>query len=91
MIFSLLHASPAVDHMGKYKTLYHIKIQFFWPKLRSNIYRWIKRCLDCQLTFRWRRRGQELMFSWPLSIPFIILHVDLWMLGNILIVWVIWY
>ena len=32
-----------------------------------------------QLTFRWSRRGQELMFSWPLSIPFAILHVDLWM------------
>ena len=33
----------------------------------------------CQLTLRWRRIGQELVFSWPLSIPFAILRVDLWM------------
>ena len=34
------------------------------------------------LTYRWRRRGQELMFSWPVSDPFAILHVDLWMPGH---------
>ena len=68
--------------MGEYKTLYRIKLRFFWPKLRSDIHRWIKECPHCQLTFRWRRRGQELMFSWPLSIPFAILHVDLWMPGK---------
>ena len=34
------------------------------------------------LTNRWRRRGQELMFSWPVSSPFDILHVDLWMPGH---------
>ena len=26
---SLLHASPAAGHMGEYKTLYRIKLQFF--------------------------------------------------------------
>ena len=34
------------------------------------------------LTYRWRRRGQELMFSWPVSSLFAILHVDLWILGH---------
>ena len=34
------------------------------------------------LTYRWRRRGQELMFSWPVSSTFAILHVDLWMPGH---------
>ena len=34
------------------------------------------------LTYRWRRRGQELMFSWSVSYLFVILHVDLWMLGH---------
>ena len=31
------------------------------------------------LTYVWRRRGQEVMFSWPVSSPFAILHADLWM------------
>ena len=63
ILFYRLHTSPAGGHMGKYKTLYRIKLQFFWTKLRSDIHRWIKECPHCQLTFRWRRRGQELMFS----------------------------
>ena len=60
---SLLHASPTTGHRGEYKTLYRIKLQLFWLKLRYNINRWIKECPHCQLTFRWRRRGQEFMFS----------------------------
>ena len=54
-IFSLLHASPSAGHMGEYKTFYRIKLRFFWLKLRSDIHRWIKECLHCQLVFRWRR------------------------------------
>ena len=33
------------------------------------------------LTYRWRRRVQELMFSWLVNSPFAILHVILWMIG----------
>ena len=31
---------------------------------------------------RWRQWGRELMFSWPISSPFSILHVDLWSPGH---------
>ena len=62
-IFSLLHASPAAGHMGEYKTLYRIRLRFFWPRMRSDIHQWIKECPHCRLTFHWRRRGHELMFS----------------------------
>ena len=77
IIFSLLHAFPAVGHMREYKTVYRIRLRFFWPKMRSDIHQWIKQCSHGQLTFRWRRRDQELMFSWPVSLPFAIIHVDL--------------
>ena len=54
----------------------------FWPRLRSDVADWMKQCAHCMLTNRWRRRGQELMFSWPVSSPFAILHVNLWMPGH---------
>ena len=56
-----MHASHVAGHMGEYKTLYHIRLRFFWPRMRTDIKEWI----------------QELMFSWPISSPFAILHVDL--------------
>ena len=42
IIFSLLHVSPAAGCMEEYKTLYRIRLRFFWYKLRSDIHRWIK-------------------------------------------------
>ena len=34
------------------------------------------------LTYKWRRRGQEVIFSWSVSSPFVILHVDFCLPGN---------
>ena len=50
--------------------------------MRSDIHQWIKECPHCRLTFHWRHRGPELMFSLPVSSPFAIIHVDLWMHGK---------
>ena len=68
--------------MGEYKTLYRLKVRFFWPHMRKDIKTWIKSCAHCNLTCRWRRRGSELLFSWPISSPFAILHADLWCPGD---------
>ena len=37
-IFSLSHSYLAAGHMGEHKTLYRIKLRFFWPKMRSEIH-----------------------------------------------------
>ena len=76
-IFTLMHATHVAGYMSEYKTLYRIKLRFFWPRLRSDVADWMKQCAHCLLTTRWRCRGQELMFSWPVSSPFAILDVDL--------------
>ena len=46
--------------------------------MSADIKEWIQQCPNCILTCRWRRQGQELIFSWPISSPFAILHVDAW-------------
>jgi len=40
---------------------------------------WIKQYPNFMLTYRWRRRGRKLAFSWPISSIFTIIHVELWM------------
>ena len=75
--FPFVNVTPIAEHMGEYKTLYRIKLRFFSPRLRSDVSDWIKQYAHCMLTYRWRRRGQELIFSWPVSSPFAILHVNL--------------
>ena len=80
--FILMHASHVTGHMDKYKTLYRIRLRFFWPRMHADIKEWTQQCPNCILICRWRRRGQELMFSWPNSSPFAIIHVDLWSPGH---------
>ena len=81
-LFSSFHASPVDGHMGEYKILHHLKVRCFWPYMRKGIKAWIKAGAHCNLTNRWRRRGSELLFSWPVSSPFAILHADLWCPGD---------
>ena len=75
--FVLMHASPVAGHMGEY-TFIPYSSSFFLPRMRADIKDWIQQCPNCILTCRWPRRGQELMFSWPIISSFAILHVDLW-------------
>ena len=71
-IFSVLHAFPSAGHMGEYKTLYRVKLRYFSPRHRRDIKDWIKSCPYCTITYKWHRRGSELLFYWPVSAPFTI-------------------
>ena len=80
--FNIMHATPVAGHMGELKILYRIRLRFFWPRICTDIKEWIHQCTHYTLTYRWRRRGQELKFSWSVSSPFGILRVALWMTSH---------
>ena len=69
--------------MGEYKTLYRLRMRFFWPKMRSDVKVWIKGCAECTANRTWKNKKNDLYFSWPVTIPFWILHCDIWSPGNI--------
>ena len=81
-ICRIIDASPTAGRMREYKTLYQLKIRLFWPRMKTVIKDWVKQCPHYMKTYRWRRRSQEFMFSWPVSSPFAILHVHLWIPGH---------
>ena len=80
-LFETLHSSPSSGHLMSYKTLHRIRLRFYWHKLRSDVDSWLKTCPDCILANSTIRRGSELVYSWPTSSPFAILHVDIWQAG----------
>ena len=82
-IFAAYHASPSTGHFGPYKTLHRVRQRFFWPRVTSDIHAWCKECASCILTRNTIRKSSELSFSWPISTPFYILHVDLWEPGRV--------
>ena len=76
-ICRIIDASPTTGRMGEYKMLYQLKIRFFCPRIKTVIKDWVKQCPHYMKSYKWRRRSQGFMFSWPVSSPFAILHVDL--------------
>lgn len=83
-LFSHYHASPIGGHMGEYKTLFRMRQRFYWPNMREDIKQWIKGCPYCIESNIWRKRKNELHFSWPVTAPFYIMHIDLWQPGKLI-------
>ena len=76
-IFRDFHARPNGGHMGEYKTLYRIRLFLSWPGLREDVKKLVKGCAHYISYHFWRNRKQELHFSWPVKIPFYIVHTDI--------------
>ena len=53
-VFSHLHDGPSGENMGEYKTLYRIRLLFFWPKLMEDVKQLIKGCAHCISYNVWR-------------------------------------
>ena len=58
-------------------------MRFWWPGIRNNIKAWVKSCAQCIDYDVWCNKKSELYFSWPVTTPFYIMHVDLWMPGKL--------
>ena len=82
LIFIHYHTGPSGGHMGEYKTLVYIRMRFYWPIMRKDIKLWVKMCGQCIAYNTWHNRKIDLYFSWPVTTPFYIMYVDLWMPGK---------
>ena len=82
-LFTTLHSSPSAGHLKYYKTLHRIRLRFFWHKLRSDVEQWIKSCPDCILSNSTIRHNSELVYSWPVTSPFAIIHLDIYQPGEV--------
>jgi PAS domain-containing protein len=82
-VFAAYHAAPSAGHLRFYKTLHCLLSRFFWPRMRIDISEWCRSCAHCCIaTASNVRQHSELVFSWPISQPFFVLHVDLWIPGK---------
>ena len=80
-LFDHYRSGPSGGYMGEYKTLYRMHIQFFQPGLREDIEAWVASCTHCISYNAWHTRSSELYFLWPVTVPFWIIHVELWSPG----------
>ena len=77
-LFDNFHAGHSGGHMETHKTLFCLRIRFYWPFMWEDVNIWISRCAHRVAYNVWRTRQSELYFTWPTTAPFWIMHVDLW-------------
>ena len=52
-IFNRMHATPIDGYIYDYKTLYRMRLRFFWPRMRTDTKEWMHQCPHCTLIYRW--------------------------------------
>ncbi|KAI0507426.1 hypothetical protein KFK09_013551 [Dendrobium nobile] len=61
-----LHAGGLAGHFGQAKIIAAIENRFFWPSLKRDVSRLVKRCHTCQLA---KQRKQNIDLYTPLPVP----------------------
>ncbi|KAL7869713.1 hypothetical protein AOLI_G00137010 [Acnodon oligacanthus] len=55
------HDHPTAGHLGVTKTLTRLRLRFFWPKMASDVKKYVLSCSVCQLTKPSQRKSAGLM------------------------------
>jgi hypothetical protein len=48
MLLKYFHDAVVSGHLGAHKTFYKVAVNFWWPKMRTDIFRYVRKCDLCQ-------------------------------------------
>lgn len=70
-ILEFCHDAPTAAHLGYAKTLDRVTLSYYWPKMRRDIYRYIKSCKVCgaqkapnKARIGFMGKGKDVSFPW---------------------------
>eukprot|EP00956_Cyclotella_meneghiniana_P034897 scaffold109224_cov64-Cyclotella_meneghiniana.AAC.3 len=76
IIFVAFHANPIGGHFDAGRTFRNIRLRFFWPSMYSYCVKLCSQCPGCALANRTTRRSSELIYRFPITAPFNVIHCD---------------
>lgn len=71
------HDQPTAAHMGMYRTYHRVAEDFYWPRMRHDIYKYVSQCPICQKHKTSTSGQQGKMSSHVVSRVFQLVSVDL--------------
>ena len=83
LIFDAYHASGVGGHLGISKILAVLRLRFLWSGMRNDILLWMRSCAACIQSHCTKFTSRQLVRSWLLLAPFIIISIDIWSPGEI--------
>ncbi len=82
LIFIVFHSNPLGAHLNATFTLHRIRLCFYWPGMYRYITRMCGACPGCVLTNPTRGRSCELIYTFPIEAPMMVLHVNGYQAGK---------
>ena len=82
LLFVAFHSNPLGGHLNPYHTLHRLRLRFYWPGMYSYIKRMCQACPGCALANPTKSKSRELVYSFPIEAPFLVLHVDAYSAGT---------
>jgi len=80
-IFIAFHANPIGGHLNAFRTFHRIRQRFFWPGMYQYVKRLIASCPGCCQSNNTQKRSADLVYSFPIDAPMLVLMVDIYMAG----------
>jgi transposase InsO family protein len=72
------HDSPTSGHMGVYKTFHRVAQRYYWPKMRSDVASFVRRCRVCAATKPEQKPPVGTMGSHsPIAVPWEVISIDI--------------
>ena len=82
IIFIAFHVNPIGGHLNAYRTLHHVCLQFYFPHLYTNVKRMCNASPGCALSNPSKRVSSELVYNFPIQVPFMVMHFDAYTAGS---------
>jgi hypothetical protein len=76
IVFIAFHSNPLGAHLNATRTLHWICLRYYWPGMWWYITCMCNACPGCTLTNPTRGQSHELIYSFPIEAPMMVLHVD---------------
>ena len=83
IVFIAFHANPIGGHLSHVRTHLAIRMRFYWPNMFKYCKDMCAKCPACALANKTTRRASELVYGFPVTAPFSVLHADGFHAGKI--------
>ena len=81
ILFIAFHSNPIGGHFNAYRTFSRLRLRYFWPGMYRYCVDFCRKCPACALANSTTRRSRELVYSFPIEAPFMVLHADIYQAG----------
>ncbi|KAL7297476.1 hypothetical protein TKK_0009845 [Trichogramma kaykai] len=71
-----MHNTPQAGHLGREKTFEKLALLYFWAKMHSNVYNYVRRCKTCQLHKSSQQQPKGLMGKGEIEGPWTHVALD---------------